>query len=123
MVSQEVGNSTAQRRLMAGQVASRCGLILFGVLLAVLMAEGALRLRPEPTCDWFRFIQADNRFGWIFVPNKVGIYCSEEKRLPEEYRVPIQINSKGLRDREIPYGKEPGVFRILSVGRLLHAGV
>lgn len=76
----------------------------------MLVAEGALRLIPDRSCEWFDFVQADERFGWMNRPNNLGVYCCEE------CRTPAQINSKGLRDREIAYEKGGGVFRILVLG-------
>ncbi len=90
----------------------KAGLLLTGILLLGLLAlEGAARAFhwwPDP------FLQPDERFGLAHIPNASGWWVNIEA--PGEFQTPVRINSKGLRDREYPYEKPPGTFRILLLG-------
>lgn len=50
------------------------------------------------------------RWGWTHQPN------SSELFVKLGFQQPIHINSKGLRERELPYEKPPGTFRVFVVG-------
>ena len=52
----------------------------------------------------------DPVLGWRHVPNFRGGFRTSE------YSVQVTINSKGLRDEEIPYEKPPGGYRVLALG-------
>lgn len=85
-------------------------LIGCGLLFALLVAEIGVRLfnlYRFPTDD---FLQPHSELGWSHVPNKEGYYTVGK------HRIHVRINSKGLRDREYPYEKEKGSFRILVLG-------
>jgi lysophospholipase L1-like esterase len=82
------------------------------VLVTLLVAEVALRtvLDVKPlTPGQFLFEYHPTR-GWTHRPGAADLYvklgCRQE----------IDINSRGLREREIPYEREAGVHRILVVG-------
>jgi hypothetical protein len=60
------------------------------------------------------FFQPDERFGYFHVPNADGWWVNIDA--PGEFQTRVRINSLGLRDREYPYEKPPGVFRILVLG-------
>ncbi len=60
-------------------------------------------------------------WGWTHVPNSRVIYYQEEPKLnfdirKRHYPIPIQYNSKGLREFEYDYKKPDNVFRILVLG-------
>lgn len=87
----------------------------FGIVLAMLMLEIALRLLglappAEPVGNFWQMPQPD--YGWYHIPNATGLSYDTFG----EYNVPVTINSHGLRDEEIPYEKPAGVFRILLLG-------
>ncbi len=87
----------------------------FGVALALLMLEVALRvldLAPpaEPAGNFWQMPHPE--YGWYHIPNATGLSYDAFG----EYNVPVTINSQGLRDEEIPYAKPAGVFRILVLG-------
>lgn len=46
----------------------------------------------------------------LLVPNSAG------RDITADFNVPVQINSHGLRDREVVYEKPPGTYRILALG-------
>lgn len=85
-------------------------LLSLGVLLALVMLELGVRmlgLYEFPTDD---FIQPHAELGWSHTPGKEGYWTVGEDRIH------VKINSKGLRDKEYPYRKEEGTFRILVLG-------
>jgi hypothetical protein len=57
------------------------------------------------------FLQADSRTGVWHIPNKEGIYF--RKDVP---KIPVHINSQGLRDYEYPYQKGENTYRIALLG-------
>jgi len=81
----------------------------FGVLLALVTAEvgvRALHLVPD------RFWEPDPLLGTRLIPGKEGWWVQEEL----EFRVPVKVNSQGLRDVEHPLAKDPQTVRILLLG-------
>jgi lysophospholipase L1-like esterase len=80
-----------------------------GVLLGVLAAEGMLRLYAAVTASG-TVVTIDTDLGWKLVPNSRKLVNGEEGTYQ------IDINSKGLRDREYEPAKPPSVFRIVVVG-------
>jgi hypothetical protein len=56
------------------------------------------------------FVQSHPELGWSHVPNKQGYWIVGKDSIP------VEINSKGLRDREYSYEKDEGTFRILVLG-------
>lgn len=89
------------------EIASR--LLLFGMSMCVcvLIVEGCIRLfNIEET----HFYQMHPVTGWALVPDRTGW------RETPNNRVWININSKGLRDRDYGYQKKSDVYRILSLG-------
>ena len=111
------GNNVIRR------ISSKILLVVFGGLLGLAAVQVTFYLVPLafvqklPNSFLFRshpapwMMTADERFGWAFVPG--SSFTSAGKG---EFQVQVGINSKGLRDREIPYQKEPNVFRILVLG-------
>lgn len=94
------------RRLLTGGVLS-----LAGCLAALAVVEAAVRLVAPQTLE---------RDEGLFVPDPIlgfrlrpGFQGAE---VSHEFDVPVRINSRGLRDREIAPGKPPGTTRILVLG-------
>jgi lysophospholipase L1-like esterase len=84
-------------------------IVLFGVVM--LSLEGVARLFhwwPDP------LMQPDERFGFAHIPDACGWWVNIDTL--GEFQTHVCINSKGLRDREYPYEKPAGVFRILVLG-------
>jgi hypothetical protein len=80
--------------------------VFFGVL--ELVARYGFGFRPL-TPGSFLF-QHDARRGWSHKPNSEGLFVKLG------FQTPIRINSRGLREREIPYEKAPGTIRVLVIG-------
>jgi lysophospholipase L1-like esterase len=98
-----------------GQWLKRGGTIVgIFLLVSVLLLAGlevatrVLHWRPD------RLMQPDERFGFAHIPNANGWWVNIDA--PAEFQTHVQINSKGLRDREYAYEKPPGTFRILVLG-------
>ena len=89
-------------------------LVLFGILLACFLLEGAARvlgLNP-PTGAPASFWQDDERFGWYHTPGAEGYYFNP----PGEYNAYARVNEAGLIDEPYTEGKPEGVYRILVLG-------
>ena len=88
------------------RLTEKLALILFGLLIAAIIAEIALRVArySYPT-----FYMPDAARGFALRPNMEGWYRKEG----EAY---IRINSDGLRDREHEKTKPPGTIRIALLG-------
>ena len=85
--------------------------LVVGTVLAVLIAEALLQVmfpRVEMDCPCF---QPNPYFGGAYIPGARGWAA----RFPE-FAVPIQINSRGLRDSEFPYEKPASTYRVLVLG-------
>jgi lysophospholipase L1-like esterase len=100
---------------------SKLFLILLGLVLGLVFAEGLLRLvdisRLQGVLKSFKgpsYVNTTHElFGWALVPNAEFTFESERHK---EFKVQVKINSKGIRDREYDYQKTPGTFRILVLG-------
>jgi len=84
------------------------GFILFGFVLAFILGEVCLRVIYPNNIKLYK---PDPVLGWKQIPNARGWISS-----PGEYRTWVEINSKGLRDKEYDYRSRYGVFRILVLG-------
>jgi hypothetical protein len=88
-------------------------LLLVSLVVALAVAEFGLRLffygsLAQP--DYGQaFHEPHETRGWTLRPNTVA------SKQELDYKVPISINSLGLRGPEIGYERTPGVFRILIV--------
>lgn len=81
------------------------GLFVFSLVLTLLILEGMVRIF-SPQDLRLNFSQWDEYVGFVNIP---GI---EGTTIHTDYRMRVRINSKGLRDREFDYKKEPGTYRI-----------
>ncbi len=85
-------------------------LFLSSILFAGLLAEGLLRVLPVPLADrpalsaWRR---PSPTLGYELIPGLSGRAAS---------RYEVSVNSQGLRDRERPIEKPPGVVRVVALG-------
>jgi len=86
------------------------------VLVCLLLVEGALRvvflgsLTLRGMRDYEALAVAHPKRGWTPAPGRrVSVQTLD-------YAVTMEMNSKGLRDREHNYAPAPGVFRILVLG-------
>ncbi len=102
--------SSSGRRVVA--VVRNLALLAAGLLAGLALLEVGLRLAtPNPNKQVNA--TAEPRFGWANVPGFRGYWSA----WPEYGDVPVRINGRGLRDdREIPYAKPAGTFRIFLVG-------
>ena len=98
-------------------------LLLAGVslLVAGLVCEGLARLyihRREggPGTTGYPLARYDPDLGWSKPPGGEAIIQRSE------YRVRLQINAHGLRGPDRPYGKPPGVRRVLLLGDSITEG-
>ncbi len=78
---------------------SRLLLVVLGVIIPLLVLEGAIRwLDIAPPADLQPPLWAPHpSLGWFHVPNQGGVSYSEYR----EFRAPVHINARGLRDREL----------------------
>lgn len=97
---------------LTGRLLGRALLIVIGLAVGLLIAEAAFRRFYIETESAIFFREGSEQFGWFHIPNKAGWFGLEG----EEFRAFVQINSKGLRERELPYEKPPGTYRILILG-------
>jgi hypothetical protein len=83
------------------------GLVAVGLLFALAVGEVAVRvMNLEPPALW----EFNRTIGWSYQPGLRTWYSSPE------FNSWVEINSRGLHDREHPYGKPAGVYRILLLG-------
>jgi lysophospholipase L1-like esterase len=96
--------------------AAHLALVLFGLLLAVLFAEIALRMVAgsakggKEQRERSRYTEYDPVLGWHKTPGAAVRY---ERR---DYSSEFRVNSRGLRGPERPYEKRPGARRVLALG-------
>lgn len=95
---------TSRARLPA--IGVRAGLVVIGLLGALTGLELAVRLiRPEPQ----ELFEPHPVLGVFHVPNTEAIWNKEGRAM-------VRINQLGVRDRELPLEKAPGVYRIIVLG-------
>ena len=105
---------------MRGRWRSRLVLALVGLLLPVLAVECGLRL-AGPTLAHYSYVGLDTKrnlshfevhpiLGGFHIPNTTTWQWTVE------YVTRVDINSHGLREREIEYQKPPGLRRVLVLG-------
>jgi lysophospholipase L1-like esterase len=101
----------AFRRTLLNLAVLACSVLLFSAVaelalrvvfansldFAMEMWKYAVELK-QPVADW--------RLSFAHVPNRSAVLMG----------VPVSINSHGLRDREYPLDKPPGVYRIVMLG-------
>jgi len=87
-------------------------LIVISCLVALLIAEAAIRIFAPRVLIKPLGIVLDKDLIYRLPPNASGAYGKQDG----EWYMHVSINSHGLRDREIPYKRKPGVFRILGLG-------
>lgn len=96
------------------EIAAKAALVLLGVLVALATLEGGLRSRyhllPPAMEKEHRFWQYDLLLGWSKIPGAEGPFVGYE------YQTHVKVNSRGLRDDEVPYQKPPGEYRVLALG-------
>jgi hypothetical protein len=90
------------RRRTLGKLAR----VVIGVLLALVITEGALRLFGEERPILYEF---DDELGWAPRPGAEGL-------AHEEGRAYVRINAAGFRDRDHALEAPPGTFRIAALG-------
>jgi lysophospholipase L1-like esterase len=91
-------------------------LSVVSVLITLIAVEIGLRIGIGAVFP-NRFFEPHEQFGHFHVPGRTGWQHTAE------YNSYIVINSKGLRDRERPYAKPDGTFRILMVGDSFVEGI
>jgi hypothetical protein len=82
------------------------------VALTLVLGELAARfvLHQDPLQTEAMLWRHHPRWGWAHIPDADGVFVKPG------FSQAIHINSKGLREREIPYEKPRGVTRILVLG-------
>ncbi len=94
----------------------RMFMVFVSLLVGYLIIESGLRLLFFQSIRWPgvhyqpMLIKPDPDVGWILNPNQIAY------RESLDFRVVLEVNSEGMRDREHPLEKEPGVFRIALLG-------
>ena len=114
----EAGDLGNRRRIRAALSCLRrhwaVALISAGLGLAFLLLVGETLARRYLSDCW-GYMQTDPKLGWSYRPGarSNALIVWGWGRL---HKQKIEINSHGLRDREIDYPKPPGVFRFLCLG-------
>ena len=100
----------AGRKITPGTLLRPLAALLLGMVAAVLLAEGVLRLvglgHPHFSAPELYQVSADPRV--LFEPRPSFDGYSEGTR--------VRTNSRGLRERELPLAPSPGTARVLFLG-------
>jgi len=102
-----VGRGNRMKRVLQNAL-----LVVISCLIALLIAEIAIRIVAPRVLIEPLGIVLDEDLIYRLPPNASGAYGKQDG----EWFMHVSINSHGLRDREIPYERKPGVFRILALG-------
>jgi hypothetical protein len=99
-----------------GRLAASALAVALGAIAAVILGEIALRIASPasldlPVTELGEFLRFHPRLGWTNRPGAHG-----RLRFGREFDNEVLINSKGLRDREVPYDRRPGTLRVLALG-------
>jgi lysophospholipase L1-like esterase len=99
---------------LIGKVLGRVALAVLGLILALLVLEGGVRLMgiAPPAAPLPPLWEPHPYMGWFHIPNGGGLWYSEYG----EYQADVHINARGLRDREIGYDNPQDAYRILVLG-------
>ena len=89
------------------QILQNLAILIVSLLILFLILEGAVRIVSPRTLALF---EPDPVVGQIHIPNKRAMVVGHE------YGHEVQINSHGFNDREYPYEKPDGTFRIIVLG-------
>jgi hypothetical protein len=98
---------------LARRVLPKLALVLFGLLVAFVVAEIGLRLAGV---SYPSLIDLDPDIGRSYIPGARGWYAKEGRSY-------VQINSDGLRDQEHSLSKPGGVVRIAVLGDSMAAAL
>ena len=95
------------------RVAASLGLVVLGVVVALVIVEAALRVfPPHRTAEYLRSIHIVRRDrAWLF-----GLRPGTSVRLPPNGRIEYAINADGFRDFAYARHKPAGTFRIVVLG-------
>lgn len=106
------------RRGWAKRIGGNLLTAIGGLLIALLLAEAATRIIiPIPLHLTDTFLAVGDRALGGVLPGATGLRPDFDAGYQTRiYNVHIGINSKGLRDEEVPYAKPAGTTRVLSVG-------
>ena len=88
------------------RAAANLAMVLGGIIVALLIAEAALRIANHWYPYFFRF---DPAVGWSLRPGASGYYNREGASY-------VTINRDGLRGPDRPRAKPPGTFRVAMLG-------
>ncbi len=97
----------------------RLALVLFGSILALLVAEGVLRLLPErhPRGALRQLHELRTDRAWLY-----GLRPGARAALEASGDLVYEINEDGFRGPRYPLEKPPGVFRVVVLGDSLAFG-
>jgi hypothetical protein len=106
-MSAAVRRPSLARRLLVG-VAQWIAIVAITLLIGELAARFLFGVRPLETeaLVW----DPHPRWGWFHRPNASALFVKPG------FSQQVEINSRGLREREIPYEKPEGVQRVLVIG-------
>ncbi len=98
-------------RQVVGSWVSRIGLMIVSLVVVVVILELGVRLMLPQDLIKPMVTQLDSELIYMLTPN----YAAHLKGTSVRW-FHLTTNSLGLREREIPFQKPPGVFRILLLG-------
>src|SRR3989338_7290884 len=100
-------------------LAGNLGMLFVSLFISLFLIESGFRAQDlylnfkyPGEKSGIELLQYDPVLGWKNSPNLKKYYTSKK----DWFRIQVKTNSKGLRDKEYPYEKKPGVRRILLLG-------